>query len=175
MVNNLQKLIYNLSAISPLCFVFAVLWYIQKHTLIMPAICVCIGIIAILCLAVSFSYGKKHVAPIIIRVTDISPHDGWVVAYIVSYMIPFASMAIKDFDIIICGIIAAILIVIVPFINSAIPNPLLVCRKYHFYKINAENGISGYLFISKRKLRKAKDITTIKRVFDFLLIDTEVQ
>lgn len=94
-------------------------------------------------------------------------------AYIVSYMIPFASMAIKDFDIVICGIIAAILIAIVPFVNSAIPNPLLMCRKYHFYQISSENGVSGYLFISKRKLRKAKDIKTIKRVFEFLLIDTE--
>lgn len=174
MANNLQKLIYNLSAISPLCFVFAVLWYIQKQTLIVPVICVGIGIILILCLAVSFSYGKKHIAPIIIRVTDISPHDGWVVAYIISYIIPFASMAIKDFDIVICGIIAVILIVIVPFVNSAIPNPLLMCRKYHFYQISEENGVSGYLFISKRRLRKANDIKTIKRVFDFLLIDTVV-
>lgn len=175
MANNLQKLIYNLSAISPLCFVFAVLWYIQKQTLIVPIICAGIGIILILCLAVSFSYGKKHIAPIIIRVTDISPHDGWVVAYIISYIIPFASMAIKDFDIVICGIIAVILIVIVPFVNSAIPNPLLMCRKYHFYQISEENGVSGYLFISKRRLRKANDIKTIKRVFDFLLIDTVVQ
>lgn len=174
MANNLQKLIYNLSAISPLCFVFAVLWYIQKQTLIIPIICAGIGIILILCLAVSFSYGKKHIAPIIIRVTDISPHDGWVVAYIISYIIPFASMAIKDFDIVICGIIAVILIVIVPFVNSAIPNPLLMCRKYHFYQISEENGVSGYLFISKRRLRKANDIKTIKRVFDFLLIDTVV-
>lgn len=174
MANNLQKLIYNLSAISPLCFVFAVLWYIQKQTLIVPIICAGIGIILILCLAVSFSYGKKHIAPIIIRVTDISPHDGWVVAYIISYIIPFASMAIKDFDIVICGIIAVILIVIVPFVNSAIPNPLLMCRKYHFYQISEENGVSGYLFISKRRLRKANDIKTIKRVFDFLLIDTVV-
>lgn len=174
MANNLQKLMYNFSAILPLCFVFAALWYIQKQTLIVPIICAGIGIILILCLAVSFSYGKKHIAPIIIRVTDISPHDGWIVAYIISYIIPFASMAIKDFDIVICGIIAVILIVIVPFVNSAIPNPLLMCRKYHFYQISEENGVSGYLFISKRRLRKANDIKTIKRVFDFLLIDTEV-
>lgn len=175
MANKLQKLIYNLSTISPLCFVFAVLWYIQKQTLIIPTVCVCIGIVMILCLVVSFSYGKKHVAPIIIRVTDISSHDGWCVAYIVSYISPFASMDIKDFNIVICCIIVAILIVIVSFVNSPIPNPLLMYRKYHFYQISAENGVSKYLFISKRKLRKAKDIRTIKRLFDFVLIDTEVQ
>lgn len=175
MANCLQKYIYNLSAISPLSFIFAVLWYIQKQTLIIPVICVCIGIFLISCFAVSFSYGKKHVAPIIIKVTDISPHDGWIVAYVVSYIIPFASMVIKDFNITICGIIAVILTFMVPFVNSVIPNPLLMCRKYHFYQISAENGVSGYLFLSKRKLRKAKDIKTIKRIFDFMLIDTEAQ
>jgi hypothetical protein len=171
MANNLQKLIYNLSAISPLSFIFAVIWYIQKRTLTIPIICVCGGIFLILCFVATFTYGKKHIAPIIIHVTDISPHDGWVVAYIISYMLPFASMAIKDFDVIICGIIATIIIVIAPFINSAIPNPLLICRRYHFYQMSTENGISGYLLISRRKLRKAKDVKIIKRVFDFLLID----
>lgn len=173
MANNLQKLIYNLSAASPLCFTFAILWYIQKQTLIVPVFCVCLGAFLILCFVLSFSYGKKHVAPIMIQVTDISPKDGWMVAYVISYMLPFASMAIDDFDVIICGIIAATFIAIIPFTNSATPNPLLFLRKYHFYEIGAENGVSGYLLICKRKLRKAKDIKTVKRVFDFLLIDPE--
>lgn len=173
MANNLQKLIYNLSAVSPLCFTFAILWYIQKQTLTVPATCVCLGTFLILCFALSFSYAKKHVAPIMIRVTDVSPKDGWMVAYIVSYMLPFASMAIDDFDAIVCGIIAAALIVIIPFVNSAAPNPLLFLRRYHFYEISAENGVSGYLLICKRNLRNAKHITTVKRVFEFLLIDLE--
>lgn len=173
MANNLQKLIYNLSAASPLCFTFAILWYIQKQTLIVPAICVCLGSFFVLCFARSFSYAKKHVAPIMIRVTDVSPKDGWMVAYGISYLLPFASMAIDDFDAILCGIIAILLIVIILFANSVTPNPLLFLRKYHFYEISAENGVSGYLLICKRDLRNAKHITTVKRVFEFLLIDSE--
>ena len=173
MANNLQKLIYNLSAASPLCFTFAILWYIQKQTLIVPAICVCLGSFFMLCFACSFSYAKKHVAPIMIRVTDISPKDGQMAAYVISYMLPFASMAIDDFDITVCGIIAAALIAIILFANSVTPNPLLFLRKYHFYEISAENGVSGYLLICKRDLRNAKHITTVKRVFEFLLIDSE--
>lgn len=173
MANNLQKLIYNLSAASPLCFTFAVLWYIQKQTLIVPAICVCLGSFFMLCFARSFSYAKKHVAPIMIRVTDISPKDGQMAAYVISYMLPFASMAIDDFDITVCGIIAAALIAIILFANSVTSNPLLFLRKYHFYEISAENGVSGYLLICKRDLRNAKHITTVKRVFEFLLIDSE--
>mgnify|MGYP005851983039 FL=1 len=173
MANNLQKLIYNLSAASPLCFTFAILWYIQKQTLIVPAICVCLGSFFMLCFARSFSYVKKHVAPIMIRVTDISPKDGQMAAYVISYMLPFASMAIDDFDITVCGIIAAALIAIILFANSVTSNPLLFLRKYHFYEISAENGVSGYLLICKRDLRNAKHITTVKRVFEFLLIDSE--
>lgn len=173
MANNLQKFIYNLSAVSPLCFTFAILWYIQKQTLIIPAFCVCLGAVLILCFARSFLYAKKHVAPIVIRVTDLSPKDGWMVAYIISYMLPLASMAIDDFDVIICGIVAAVLIIIIPFVNSATPNPLLFLRRYHFYEISAENGVSGYLLICKRNLRNANHITTVKRVFEFLLIDSE--
>lgn len=173
MANKLQKLIYNLSAASPLCFTFAILWYIQKQTLIVPAICVCLGSFFMLCFARSFSYAKKHVAPIMIRVTDISPKDGQMAAYVISYMLPFASMAIDDFDITVCGIIAAALIAIILFANSVTSNPLLFLRKYHFYEISAENGVSGYLLICKRDLRNAKHITTVKRVFEFLLIDSE--
>ena len=175
MANTLQKIIYNLSAISPLCFIIAVIWYAQKHTLIVPAVCMGIGIVLILCLAVSLSYAKKHLAPIIINVTNISPHDVWVVVYFVFYMIPCASIVIEDFNIVIYGIFVAIFVVIVSFTNLAIPNPVLMWRGYHFYKISAGNGISGYLFVTNRQIRKAKDITTIKRFSDFLLIDTERQ
>ncbi len=173
MANNLQKFIYNLSAVSPLCFTFAILWYIQKQTLIVPIFCICLGTFLILCFKFSFSYAKKHVAPVMIRVTDISPKDGQMVVYVISYMLPFASIAIDDFDVIVFGIIAAALIVIIPFVNSVTPNPLLFFQRYHFYEISAENGVTGYLLVCKRNPRNAKHITTVKRVFEFLLIDSE--
>lgn len=173
MANNLQKLIYNLSAVSPLCFTFAILWYIQKQTLIVTVACVCLGTFLILCFALSFSYAKKHVTSTIIRVTDVSPKDGRMVAYIVSYMLPFGSIAINDFDPIVTAVIVVVLMVVILFVNSVAPNPLLFLRRYHFYEISAENGISGYLLICKRDLRNVKHVRTVKQVFEFLLIDSE--
>ena len=38
MGNILQRLIYNLSATAPLCFIFALLWYWQKKTMDIPCI-----------------------------------------------------------------------------------------------------------------------------------------
>ena len=106
----LQRLIYNLSAMAPLCFIFALLWYWQKKTMDIPCIVMCIGVALVILFMISFSYGKRHLAPIIIRTNDIAPYDSWVIMYIITYMFPFASLVIKDFNLIICVIVALSLI-----------------------------------------------------------------
>lgn len=116
---------------------------------------------------------KKHFAPIIIRTSDISPYDGWIIMYIITYLFPFASLAIRDFNMVICVILMSVLIVVAPYVNTAIPNPILFVQGYHFYQVSAEHGISSGVLISKRKLRKAKDVKTVNRIFDFLFLDTE--
>lgn len=173
MGNRLQRFIYNLSAAAPLCFIFALVWYWQKKTIHIPCIAIGIGSILIILFMTSFAYGKSHLAPIIIRTSDISPHDGWIIVYIITYIFPFASLAIKDFNMIICVVIAGVLIVAAPCVNTAIPNPILFFQGYHFYQVSGEHGISGGVLISKRKLRKAKDVKTVNRIFEFLFLDIE--
>lgn len=62
MGNILQRLIYNLSAMAPLCFIFALLWYWQKKTMDIPCIVMCIGVALVILFMISFSYGKRHLA-----------------------------------------------------------------------------------------------------------------
>lgn len=173
MANGLQKLIYNMSVASPILVVFALVWYIQKKSWTIPIICVVVAVVLILCMLKSFSYGKKHLAPIQIRTSDISPSDGWIVVYIITYILPFASMIINDLNLIMCSVVAFAIAVIAAYVNTAIPNPILFFQRYHFYSISAENGISGYVLISKRKLRKKQNLKAVNRVFEFLLLDTE--
>ena len=97
----------------------------------------------------------------------------WIVAYISSYILPFASMALDDYNFLLFFAIAAAIVILAPFANSAVPNPLLALGRYHFYQITAENGVSGYVLISKRKIRSAKDVKRVNRVFEFLLEDVE--
>lgn len=171
MENIVQKFIYNVSTVAPLSFIFALVWYLQKQTIKVPLISVTFGIVLIVLFSISFSYGKKHVAQINIRAIEISPYDGWVVLYLLSYALPFASMALKNFDVTICALIGITLAIIAPYVNTSIPNPLLWVKRYHFYHISTENGISGYTLICKRKLRKSKDLRTVNRIFEFLLLD----
>ena len=173
MANIIQKIIYNLSAVSPLCFVFAFAWYIQEKSIWIPLIAVGIGSTLVILFSISFSYAKKHLAHIQIRTSNIRPCDKWVVIYFISYFFPFASVILKDFNVWICAVTGAVIVLIISFMNSAIPNPLLLIRLYHFYQIDAENGISDYVLISKRKFRSKKELNVVNRVFDFLLLDGE--
>ena len=173
MANKVQRFIYNLSSAAPLAFVFALVWYQQYKTIQIPIIFISIGLILIVLLYLSFAYGKLHVAPIAIRTTNISPKDGWVVAYIIAYLMPLASIPLQDFDLKVSAIIALVLILILPFVNSAVPNPLIFICGYHFYSISAENGISDYILISKRSLRNSKHLKSVQRIFEYLLLDTE--
>lgn len=173
MANGFQKFIYNLSVVSPIFIVFALVWYIQKKSWYVSIVCIGVAIILILSMLWSFSYGKKHLAPIQIRTNEISPSDGWLVVYVLTYMLPFANMVIDDFNIYVCSLIAIIIALITAHVNTAIPNPVLFCLGYHFYSVGAENGISGYVLISKRKLRSKRALKKVNRFFEFVLLDAE--
>lgn len=173
MANTFQKLIYNFSVASPLLIVFSFVWFIQKQTWIVSLICIFVAIVLIILELCSFSYGKKHLAPIKIRTNSITPRDSWVMIYIISYMLPFSSFVIASFNILVIGAVCLATVVVAAYAIDAIPNPILLLKKYHFYSLGAENGISGYILLSKRKLRKKQDIKTVRRMFDFLLLDVE--
>ena len=171
MANVFQKMIYYFSAVSPIGIVFSLVWVIQKRTYLIPAIVMITSLFFILVFAISFKYGKNRVAPICIRVTNVSANDIWILGYIISYLLPLVSMVIEEWNFIILAIIAILVGILIPFMNSAMPHPLLVLKKYHFYQLATENGISSYVLISKRKIRNKKEIKVVGRLFEFLLIE----
>lgn len=171
MPNILQKWIYNLSAAAPLCLIFAVVWWFEKHSWCVPLICVCAFILLVATMEISFAYSKRNLPPIKINIEEVSPHDAWIVAYLISYAFPFASLALEDFNLYLSCAIALAIVLIAPFVNSATPNPLMFVKGYHFYQVKAKQGVSGYVLISKRKIRKANDLRHIKRIMEFLLLD----
>lgn len=175
MPNILQKWIYSLSSATPLCLAFAYVWWSEIHTRTVPIVCCVVFGILVIAFSVSFCFGKRNLPPISIKVNDLSPHDSWIVAYVISYILPFASMALKDFNLYLSGAIALAVVLLAPFVNSAIPHPLLFLRGYHFYEVGTEHGVSGYVLISKRKIRHPHNVKYVKRVFEFLLLDEVIK
>lgn len=173
MPNVLQKIIYNLSIIAPLLMMTSIVWIIQNNTYCIPIVLILISIAIIVIFKVSFRYGLKHMAPIKIRTTGIVSYDEKTCAYLTTYLLPFANMVIKDSNLIILFCISLLIICGMIFGNTAFPNPLLMLGRFHFYQISTENGVANYLLISKQKYRNKKQLNTVYRMMEFLLIDSE--
>ena len=171
MANTIQKLLYFFSAISPVCITFSVVWIIQGKGIMFPAILVSASVIGVVLFIVSFRYGYKNIAPMTIRVTDVSTGDLWILGYVFSYLLPLGNMVIAEWNLFILAGISLTIGVVIPFINCAISHPLLFFRGYHFYNLTTENGISSYILISKKKIRNKKEIKLVGRIFEFLLIE----
>ena len=174
MPNSLQQFIYNISALAPLLLLFAIVWFFQENTWEEPAVILGIVVLLTVLMKVAFDYGRSKLPPITIAVTDISTHDKWGTTYIISFCFPFVSMALSDYNFVLLFGISAIFIIIILFTKPTTLNIwLILIYRFHFYHISAENGVSGYLLISKRKIRNVKEVKKVRRVFEFLLEDVE--
>lgn len=171
--NVFQKLIYNTANAVPLLILTAITYYIQIKTVIVPIILLFISVLIVTIFFKMFFSGQKKWSTKTIRVTSISSKDSWVVAYIIGYLMPFTYLVISDYSIVaLIVIVVMLLLVFIPAI-MALPNILLFCAKYHFYEIGTDDtGVNDYILISKRKIRNKKDIKSVKRVFEKLLIDS---
>lgn len=171
MANTIQKLLYFFSAIAPVCITFSVVLIIQGKGIMFPVILISVSVIGVVLFILSFRYGNKNIAPMTIRVTDVSTSDLWILGYVFSYLLPLGNIVIDEWNLYILVGISLIISVVIPFINSAIPHPLLLFGRYHFYNLTTENGISSYILISKKKIRNKKEIKMVGRIFEFLLIE----
>ena len=173
MANSIQRFIYHIANAVPLAIMTAVVWYIQKKTIFIPTCIIGTTIIVVFLFVVSYNHVKNNCQAIKIRASSISSKDGWIVAYILSYCLPFASLVLSDYNVMIFAIIAIIGLIFLMISVSAIPNFLLFISGYHFYEISTEEtGVSDYLLISKRKrLRNKTEIQLVLRPFERILID----
>lgn len=171
MANTIQKLLYFFSAIAPVCITFSVVLIIQGKGIMFPVILISVSVIGVVLFILSFRYGNKNIAPMTIRVTDVSTSDLWILGYVFSYLLPLGNIVIDEWNLYILVGISLIISVVIPFINCAIPHPLLLFGRYHFYNLTTENGISSYILISKKKIRNKKEIKMVGRIFELLLIE----
>ena len=174
MANNIQKIIYNMSSVSPVLFIMGIVWILQMKSFYVPIILFSIFVLVNILFCVSFSYGKKHVETMTIIVENIESYDSWIINYVITYLFPFSSFVIKEINLFILLGLSIIIFLILNLVLGVSPNPFLVLKKYHFYKATLKNGVSGYIIISKKKICNKKNITKVYRIFDYFLIDKEV-
>ena len=178
MANRIQKLLYFLSAESPILIMFAIVWLIEKSTWSkpisiswkIPTILITLSVLLIIAFNYSFDYGKKNLQTIPVSATEISGGDEWIVAYIISYILPLAEYQFGEMIKPVVGAAVLMLLVVLTFTDYMTPHPILYLRRYHFYKLDIEGAHAGYNLISKKKLKRSSDVRKVSQVFEFLLL-----
>lgn len=181
MANRLQKFIYYFSAEAPVLLILAIVWLIEKSSWTkkidisweVPLILCIVAISLVIAFCVFFNKAKADLSVMEIMGAKYKCIDGWLVAYIVSYLIPFISLSVGEVVWIVFGIVMFFMLIVLAFSDHVTPHPLLFFKGYHFYELEIEGLASDYKVISKKQIRSAKDIRKVSRVFEFLLIRME--
>lgn len=178
MANRFQKFIYYFSAEAPVLIVFAILWLWKKSKWTKPvsiswktpALLVVASIVLIVLFNIFFNKAKSGLSVLEVKGTAFRSADGWLIAYVGSYLLPLASLAWGDVAWVVLAVVLFILMAILVFSDYVTPHPLLFCKGYHFYELDMDGAASGFTVISKKPIRNVNDFKKVSRVFEFLLI-----
>lgn len=178
MANRFQKLLYFLSAESPILIIFAIVWLIEKSTWSkpvsinwkVPVLLVIVSVLLVIIFNRSFNYGKENLQKIHVTATDISGGDAWIVAFIITYLFPLAEFQFGELIKPIVGIVIVLLLITMTFTDFMTPHPILYLRGYHFYSLDVEGAHNDYHLVSKKRLKRASDVKEVSQIFEFLLL-----
>lgn len=172
MGNLLQKVLFSISTAAPVLMCTGIVVWLQESNFTFAIILMLVGIIFSLYSLLFVIICKVKVAITTASISELAPNDKWAIAYLVSYITPFASITIKDFNSVVICTIVFIIVFFLSLSNCSRPNPLLIIFGYHFYSGQHEGGTTDYCIISKRKgIHNPKSIREVYNVFDYFLIE----
>ncbi|MCR5636690.1 MAG: hypothetical protein K6F76_05905 [Clostridiales bacterium] len=189
MANKLQKMLFNLSTISPILFFACIVWWIQRGakevlakdgTICLTEKAIFISVIGILGLFYAFysvlivKTGCRKLEIVPISVNSVKSNDKYSVVAIISYVLPFSNLVLADYNIWLSLSIIGIALLFLFISNVVWPNPILMLCKYHFYEILTANGSNGLSLISTRKsIQDAKTIKKVIALWDYFMIEVK--
>lgn len=113
---------------------------------------------------------EKRLSIVKFEFKEIKPNDGNIIGFILSNILPFASIIIEQHTATICLLVSILFALIMTSSNNnLIPNLILLINGYHYYEVSAENGISNYTLISKKEVRNNKKLLRVIRINEYFL------
>lgn len=189
MANKAQKLLFNLSTMSPLVLIFAIVYWLEKDVKLfseqedkIQINVIAVALIMIISISVAFSFYSswfvracnKKLERIPIGVDGVVPNDTWVIVVLLSYALPAAGVVFKELNIYISIVVILLLILFLALSNTILPNPILMLQGYHFYKITTVDGSSDIILLSRRKsIQNRSAVNTVMIAFHYLAIEGE--
>ncbi len=149
-----------LSSYFPLALIFFVLFVEQQPVWAM--IVLIIGLSGFITMALYFFQFAPQLSSIQERITGLQRHDGDVMGYIASYLIPFVAIPFGGWQQGVALLIFVIVLGIV-YVNSNMIhiNPMLNLLGYHVYEITLEHSETSHSLITHRRITKNEMIHLI--------------
>ena len=189
MANKLQKLLFNLSTMSPLVLIFTIVYWLEKDVKMfseqenkIKINIAAVTLMIIILTTIFFAFYSvwfvnachKKLERIPIGIDSIVPHDTWVIVVLLSYALPAAGVVFKDLNLYISIVVILFWVLFLALSNTILPNPLLMLQGYHFYKIATIDGSSDIFLLSKRKsIQNRNVVNTVMTAFHYLAIEGE--
>lgn len=170
-INKLQKGLWILSSGAPILVAFSIAWYVTQSTYMISVFFIAISVILIIIAAAIFYEIKTKLASLGLRAKKITQNDKCIIGYILSYLLPFASIIFDKYNPYLFLGVALLMFIVALVAYTPTANPLLFFIGYHFYDVETENGIGNYLVISKKAIRNKSALRKAIRVTEYLLID----
>jgi len=156
------------SSYSPLFLILAV--RNLDKTMIGSAILVGISLLSLLFLG-RFMNSAKHQALFHVTVTRVESRDSEVMAYIVTYLIPFLGISVSDFvDAVSLSIMLGLIAVLYVRSNLIYINPILGLWGYRLFEVETENGKISAL-VCKRDYVKIGSHIAVVSPEDHILLE----
>jgi len=126
-------------------------------------------LLAVLCWLVLVG-ARKRIPQQAFSVNALKQADSEIVAFLVAYLLPLGATVTGSFDPLVLCYGALILFVIVSTSHAYSFNPLMNLFRYHFYEVSNVHGVT-YLLITKRTLTSASQITHVRHLTTYLVMD----
>jgi len=96
--------------------------------------------------------------------------DNEVVAYVVTYLFPLVT-PVGEVSVSAQLFVLLMIVFLLSTAHAFTFNPVLSMLGYHFYEVESKTGVS-YILLSSNTITDVKDVKSIGRLSNFLLIQT---
>jgi len=109
-----------------------------------------------------------------LRITKITSSDKEVLAYLIAYLLPLLAKDSVDYrqNIGVTAFVFGIIFLATLHSNAYHFNPLLGCIGYHFYEVEADDGMT-YLLITSKSIKKQKVVSEVSQLADYIFLEVE--
>ncbi len=152
-----------ISSYFPLTAIFCILLW-QKY-LLWAIIILLIGLSGLVILFLYFVLIAPRRAKSHETITELDRHDGDVLSYVASYLVPFVSLDLTGAQLWAVIVFLAVLLIIYVNSNMIYINPMLNIVGYHLYEIKIANNETSFYLLTRQRVG-LRSVVHVARIGD---------